>query len=546
MPLESSFLRNVQPVQVPDATEVYKQYLNLRDLADQRRYREQQYRAQELLVQQREQEMAEVQNLRQLFAGPTPPTEQDILKVAPIRGQTILREQRQAETARLQQQEQQRKVAQQFREQFINGLHAVANEPDLEKAAQMYAHLQRTMRLTIGNFMTPDLDALISAPMPDEQAMLRLYGAEFGPEKLQELLNKKATAKREERADVRAEEKHAQEITKGALDIRADQLKQGIPKMLAATNQDDWDRARASLPIDLQPDIPAIFSPAAKERVRNLDISAYQQAQLAQQALPSNPDQWIAWKNQPGRTRDEIAMADQIIAAMTKYHQDIRPTIVQDTGGLVTSVLQNPALFQHLSAETKAKIIPDLTARGFTPPPSEAYKKEFGSIQNIRNAVSQYRTLLGSYDRFTRPGTPEFAKLQASFTNLQLRLKDAFQLGAITGPDMTLLNQAVTDPTSLAGRYAGKETLEAQLDVFENVLKSSEDLLRTTHNQPKEAPPAGTAPTQTPQQPKTTPQQPAQPANRKYKYYGQGPLGDVIGSDDQNNWYDVSTGKKII
>lgn len=73
MSLDSSFLRqSVQPVQMPDPMQVYSRYLNLRQLADQRRYREQQYRAQELLARQREQDMAERDQAQRAIATMDP------------------------------------------------------------------------------------------------------------------------------------------------------------------------------------------------------------------------------------------------------------------------------------------------------------------------------------------------------------------------------------------------------------------------------------------------------------------------------------------
>jgi hypothetical protein len=474
--------------------EVYKQYLSLRQLADQRRYREQQYRAQELLAQQREQEYQEGQNLRQLFAGPKTPTEQEVLAVSPKLGLPILREQRQAETARLQQQEQQRKVAQQFREQFINGLHAVANETDPQKRAGMYEHLQRTMRLTIGNFMTPDVDALISQPMPALDQLMTLYEAEFGPEKAQALRDKQAGATRAKAAETRAEAKHAQEITKGALDVSKAQLEQGLPLLEAATNQNQWTAALQSMPANIRPLIDPTFSPAAKERARNLGITAYQQAQLAQQAIPNTPDELIMWLNKPGRTPDEIAQGTQALAAMTKYHQDIRPTVVQDTSGLVSAIVKNPAIYQGLSADMKAQVAPQLTAQGFTefdkPTNLAAFKTKSLSLQNLDDAINAYENEL----KMTGPTSLPWksGKIKSLYTNLQMLTKSLFELGVITGPDMQILQGAISDPTEFRGNWLlGKEGLLEQLQVMKSVSKRTKNNLAEVYGQPlpEEKPP---------------------------------------------------------
>ena len=146
-----------------------------------------------------------------------------------------------------------------------------------------------------------------------------------------------------------------------------------------------------------------------------------------------------------------------------------------------------------MPADTKGAILPALTARGFKPPPPEEFKKQLNAIRNTREALAQYRAHLEDYDPLVRPGTPKFARMQTAYRSLQLRAKEAANLGALNGPDMQLLNETLGDPTSLMGRYGGKGTLAAQADEYGTILNSSESTLRETYGQqpPAQNPPSG-------------------------------------------------------
>ena len=95
---------------------------------------------------------------------------------------------------------------------------------------------------------------------------------------------------------------------------------------------------------------------------------------------------------------------------------------------------------------------------------------EWSALQNLDSATKSYAQLLKSYDP---QGTDALnaekrAAVKAAFTDLQMRQKEAFALGAITGPDMQVLEGAYTDPTgvwgTVKGGVAGPKTFQAQID----------------------------------------------------------------------------------
>lgn len=100
--------------------------------------------------------------------------------------------------------------------------------------------------------------------------------------------------------------------------------------------------------------------------------------------------------------------------------------------------------------------------------PVQAQKVQ-GSLQNLESGLNAYETLLKDYNPQNADAlTPaKRAAIGTAFTDLQMRLKEAYELGAITGPDMSVLQSAITDPTSawgmLKGGIAGRDTFNAQI-----------------------------------------------------------------------------------
>lgn len=107
------------------------------------------------------------------------------------------------------------------------------------------------------------------------------------------------------------------------------------------------------------------------------------------------------------------------------------------------------------------------------------------NIKNMRSSINDYLSDLANADpRYIFPGSKKSAELGTKFTNVQMQLKNLYELGAITGPDLTLLNNAITDPTSMLGRYKGKESLLKQGEVITDVLAKNEKNLYETYKQP--------------------------------------------------------------
>ena len=86
-----------------------------------------------------------------------------------------------------------------------------------------------------------------------------------------------------------------------------------------------------------------------------------------------------------------------------------------------------------------------------------AAQKQQTALLNLDSGLQNYMALLQDYD----PQSTDAAtmakrdKIASGFGDMRMRLKEAYELGAITGPDMTVLEGVLTDPTGLKGTLKG-------------------------------------------------------------------------------------------
>lgn len=90
------------------------------------------------------------------------------------------------------------------------------------------------------------------------------------------------------------------------------------------------------------------------------------------------------------------------------------------------------------------------------PLPAKAQEQQ-SSLLNLDSSLKNYMGMLDKYDvqGGSTVSPTDRAALASSFTDMQMRLKDAYTLGAITGPDMAILQNALRDPTSVGGTLRG-------------------------------------------------------------------------------------------
>lgn len=100
--------------------------------------------------------------------------------------------------------------------------------------------------------------------------------------------------------------------------------------------------------------------------------------------------------------------------------------------------------------------------------PIQAQKMQ-SSLQNLESGLNAYEKLLKQYNPQSGDAlTPEKrAAIATAFGDLRMQLKGAYELGAITGPDMQVLEGVLTDPTGplgmAKGAIRGTKTFDAQI-----------------------------------------------------------------------------------
>jgi hypothetical protein len=79
------------------------------------------------------------------------------------------------------------------------------------------------------------------------------------------------------------------------------------------------------------------------------------------------------------------------------------------------------------------------------------------------------------------PSGQDTARMTARYTALLMGVKDLYTLGALTGPDMSIIESQLTNPASWSGKFTTKKGFEEQIKVIEDMLKRSTTNLESTY-----------------------------------------------------------------
>jgi hypothetical protein len=79
------------------------------------------------------------------------------------------------------------------------------------------------------------------------------------------------------------------------------------------------------------------------------------------------------------------------------------------------------------------------------------------------------------------PVGSDTARMQAKYNALLMGVKDAYQLGALTGPDMGIVEAQITNPASISGMMHSKEAFGEQVKVLDGILERAKNNLETSY-----------------------------------------------------------------
>jgi hypothetical protein len=100
-----------------------------------------------------------------------------------------------------------------------------------------------------------------------------------------------------------------------------------------------------------------------------------------------------------------------------------------------------------------------------------------GSLKDFKDEVNKN---LFTGAKFL-PSGADTAAMTAKYTALLMGVKDLYTLGALTGPDMSIIESQITNPASWSGKFTTKKGFNEQTKVIEDMLKRSTTNLESTY-----------------------------------------------------------------
>ena len=135
------------------------------------------------------------------------------------------------------------------------------------------------------------------------------------------------------------------------------------------------------------------------------------------------------------------------------------------------------------------------------PKAPEAFMKASRQLNDLRGAIDDYKTELASGVwvvpknipiPFTDSGMPlpageDSARVAGKYNSLLMGVKNLYELGALTGPDMAIIERQLTNPSSWTGLLTSKNAMNAQVKVLEDMLDRADKNLSSSYKQPMPA-----------------------------------------------------------
>jgi hypothetical protein len=128
-------------------------------------------------------------------------------------------------------------------------------------------------------------------------------------------------------------------------------------------------------------------------------------------------------------------------------------------------------------------------AVGAKPPPQKLVEIDLqlsnlaGSLGEFKNEVAKQK-VTGAKGLYTGEDT---ANMTSKYTALLMGVKDLYTLGALTGPDMGIIEDQLQNPATWAASMTSKKAFDAQVKVIEDMLRRNHINAETTFGRPLKA-----------------------------------------------------------
>lgn len=101
----------------------------------------------------------------------------------------------------------------------------------------------------------------------------------------------------------------------------------------------------------------------------------------------------------------------------------------------------------------------------------ESQQKQVVGVNNLSNAISEYRSALDKFSALDTLNPNTRATMGTAYNNMMLQAKEAYNLGVLNGPDFQILQSVVTDPRSVTGAFTSKTALDKQASELDRIMQ---------------------------------------------------------------------------
>jgi hypothetical protein len=129
--------------------------------------------------------------------------------------------------------------------------------------------------------------------------------------------------------------------------------------------------------------------------------------------------------------------------------------------------------------------------------PSAEFMKASKQLNDLEGALKDYKSEIAA-DKwvipkniplpFSETGIPlptgaDTARVAGKYNSLLMGVKNLYELGALTGPDMSIIERQLTNPASWAGLLTSKNAMNEQITILEDMLTRAKENLSTSYRQ---------------------------------------------------------------
>ena len=171
--------------------------------------------------------------------------------------------------------------------------------------------------------------------------------------------------------------------------------------------------------------------------------------------------------------------------------QPAMPTQAMPTQGMPSQSNLSPKSQENLRLEQAKRLSDQATA-----PPGADFMNKAKKLKDFEGYLTDYKAELNK-DLMVFPKEipilpsqgiaiplpvgSDTARINSKYTALLMGLKDAYELGALTGPDMSIVESQITNPATIAGALTSRDAMQEQVKVLEGMLQRGKQNLESSY-----------------------------------------------------------------